>query len=78
VPPQSDASSCPSKSETRRIISPAALFVKVKQQDAVGGDALFEQIGDAVDERAGLARTGAGDDEGGAGRRGERRRVVED
>ena len=42
-----------------------------EQQDAVGGNALFEQVGDAVGERAGLARTGAGNDEGRAGRRGD-------
>ena len=42
-----------------------------QQQDAVGGNALFEQIGDAIGERAGLARAGAGDDERRAGRRGD-------
>ena len=41
-----------------------------QQQDAVGGDALFEQVRDAIGQRAGLARAGAGDDEGRAGRRG--------
>ena len=42
-----------------------------QQQDAVGGDALFEQVSDAIGERTGLARTGAGDDERRAGRRGD-------
>ncbi len=42
-----------------------------QQQDAVGGDALFEQVSDAIGERARLARAGAGDDERGAGRRGD-------
>ena len=42
-----------------------------EQQDAVGGNALFQQVRDAVDERAGLAGPGAGDDERGAGRRGD-------
>ena len=33
-----------------------------QQQNPVGGDALFQQIRDAVGERAGLARTRAGND----------------
>ena len=42
-----------------------------QQQDTVGGDALFQQVGDAVGEGAGLARAGAGDDKRRAGRRGD-------
>jgi hypothetical protein len=42
-----------------------------QQQNAIGGNALFEQVRDAVGERAGLARAGAGDDERGTGRRGD-------
>ncbi len=41
-----------------------------EQQDAVGGNALFEQVGDAIDEGARLAGAGAGNDERRAGRRG--------
>ena len=71
VPPQSDGSSWPSKSATRRIISPAALLVNVSSRMRSGGNALFQQIGDAIGERARLARTRAGDDERRAGRRGD-------
>ncbi len=42
-----------------------------QQQNPVGGDALLQQIGDAIGERARLARTRAGDDERRAGRRGD-------
>ncbi len=42
-----------------------------EQQDAVGGDALFQQIGDAIGERAGFAGAGAGNDQRGSGRRGD-------
>jgi len=43
------------------------LVGECEQQDAVGGNALFEQVGDTVGERARLARTGTGNDEGRAG-----------
>ena len=47
-------------------------FVRERQQqNPVGRDALFEQIGDAIRERARLARARAGDDERRAGRRGD-------
>ena len=36
---------------------------KGHQQDRAGIDALFDQMGDAIDQRAGLARAGAGFDE---------------
>jgi len=39
------------------------LVGECQQQDAVGGDALFEQIRDAIGKRARLARTGSRDDE---------------
>ena len=71
VPPQSERSSWPSRSLTRRIISPAALFVNVSSKIRSGGNALLQQIRDAIGERARLARTRAGDDERRAGRRGD-------
>ena len=42
-----------------------------EQEDAVGWNALFEQIGDAIGERARLARTRARDHERRAGRGGD-------
>ena len=71
VPPQSDGSSWPSKSGDAPHHFAGGLVGERQQQDAVGGDALFQQVGDAVGERARLARTGAGDDERRAGRRGD-------
>jgi len=47
------------------------LVGECEQQDAVGGNALFEQVGRHGRERARFAGTGAGDDEGRAGRRGD-------
>ena len=42
-----------------------------EQQNSVRRDALFQQIGDAIGERARLAGAGAGNDERRAGRRGD-------
>jgi hypothetical protein len=65
------ANSWPSKSADAPHHFAGGLVGEREQQDAVGGNALFEQIGDAVGERAGLARTRAGDDERRPGRRGD-------
>ena len=71
VPPQSDAKFLSEQIGDTPHHFAGGLVGERQQQDAVGGNALFEQIGDAIGERAGLARTGAGDDERGAGRRGD-------
>ena len=62
----------PAPANPRRGASfPGGLVGERQQQDAVRRDALFQQIGDAVGERARLARAGAGDDERRPGRRGD-------
>ena len=66
--PRAPTNCWPSKSATRRIISPAALLVNVSSRILFCGNPLFQQEGDAVHQRACLARTGAGNDQGGAGR----------
>ena len=69
--PERARSSWPSKSGDAPHHFAGGLVRERQQQDAVGGNALFQQIRDAVGERARLARTGAGDDERRAGRRGD-------
>ena len=71
VPPQSDGEFLAEQIGDAPHHFAGGLVGEREQQDAVGGNALFEQIGDAVGERARLARTGAGDDERRAGRRGD-------
>ena len=71
VPPQSDGSCRPEQIGDAAHHFAGGLVGEREQQDAVGGNALFEQIRDAVGERARLARTRAGDDERRAGRRGD-------
>ena len=71
VPPQSVAQFLAEQIRDAAHHFAGGLVGEGQQQDAVGGDALFEQVRDAVGERAGLARAGAGNDEGRAGRRGD-------
>ena len=71
VPPQSDAQFLSEQIRDAPHHFAGGLVGERQQQDAVGGNALFEQIGDAIGERARLARAGAGDDERRAGRRGD-------
>ena len=52
------------------------LVGKGEQEDLVRRNALFEQVGDAIGERAGLAGAGTGDDQGRAGQSGDRRELL--
>ena len=58
----------PRRTATRSRSSRAAFLVKVTPRNLMGADALLlDQPGDAVGDDAGLAATGAGEDEEGAG-----------
>ncbi len=47
------------------------LIRKGEEQDARGADAVLDEVGDAIGQRAGLAAAGAGDDQRGAGSGGD-------
>ena len=71
VPPQSDGEFVPQQIRHASHHFAGGLVGEREQQDAVGRNALFEQVGHAIGERARLARARAGDDERRAGRRGD-------
>ena len=69
VPPQSDGQFLPQQIRHAPHHFAGGLVRERQQQDAVGRDALLQQVGHAVGERARLARARAGDDQRRPGRR---------
>ena len=63
MPPATARVRSPTRCSTRRSISCDARRVKVKQQNRARRNAAFDEPGDPVNQRASLARAGAGDDQ---------------